>query len=57
MYSDEYQAVIDKLNEFIAEQPSQEEAAKILGISSSILTPYQKGYIQRRYGKVYPQNG
>lgn len=43
MYSDEYQAVIDKLNEFIAEQPSQEEAAKILGISSSILTPIRKG--------------
>ena len=43
MYSDEYQTVIDKLNEFISEQPSQEEAAKILGISSSILTPIRKG--------------
>ncbi|MGN0553495.1 MAG: AAA family ATPase [Oscillospiraceae bacterium] len=43
MNNKDYKAVIDKLNEFIAEQPSQEEAAKILGISSSILTPIRKG--------------
>ncbi len=43
MYTKEQQAIIDKLNDFISEQNSQEEAAKMLGISSSILTPIRKG--------------
>ena len=43
MYTDEQQRIIDRLNEFIGEQPSQNEAAKLLGISAPILTNLRKG--------------
>lgn len=43
MYNPEQQKIIDRLNSFIEENPSQEAAAKILGISSAILTPLRKG--------------
>lgn len=43
MYNNEQQRIIDRLNEFIAEQPSQNAAASMLGISAAILTPLRKG--------------
>lgn len=43
MYKEEQQRIIDRLNQFIDEQPTQNEAAKILGISAQILTPLRKG--------------
>ena len=43
MYSEEQQKVIDRLNEFIAEQPSQNEAARILGISTAVLSTLRQG--------------
>ena len=43
MYTSEQQKIIDKLNAFIAENPSQNAAAEKLGISAAILTPLRKG--------------
>lgn len=43
MYNEEQQRIIDGLNEFIEGYSSQNEAASVLGISSSILTPLRKG--------------
>ena len=43
MYTSEQQKIIDKLNAFIAENPSQNAVAEKLGISAAILTPLRKG--------------
>lgn len=43
MYTEEQQRIIDRLNEFIGEHKTQNEAAEKLGISSQILTPLRKG--------------
>lgn len=43
MYTAEQQRIIDRLNEFIDEQPSQNKAAELLGISAPILTNLRKG--------------
>lgn len=53
MYTPEEQKVIDRLNQFIAdENKTQEEAAHKLGISASILTPLRKGTYKGNY-KAY----
>lgn len=43
MYTESQQRIIDRLEEFIKEHPSQNEAAAVLGISAQILTPLRKG--------------
>lgn len=43
MYTEAQQEIINRLNEFISEYPSQNEAAKVLGISSPTLTALRKG--------------
>lgn len=43
MYTEEQQQIINRLNDFIDEKGSQNEAAKLLGISAAILTPLKKG--------------
>lgn len=42
-YTEEQRRIIDRLEEFIREYPSQNEAAAVLGISPQILTPLRKG--------------
>lgn len=43
MYNEEQQKVIERLNEFIVTQPSQNAAAEVLGISAAILTQLRQG--------------
>lgn len=53
MYTDEQQRIIDRLNEFIDEQPSQNKAAELLGISASILTSLRKGTYKGTVDKYF----
>ena len=53
MYTDEQQRIIDRLNEFIEEQPSQNKAAELLGISASILTSLRKGTYKGTVDKYF----
>lgn len=43
MYTEEQQKIINRLNEFISQYPSQNAAAEVIGISASILSALRNG--------------